>query len=417
METSVKKSKASNKKSKKRGVWLGAAANVLNRHGISSGSLPMLSKELKVSRAAVYYYFSDLEDLVFQSYNRSCELLNEHLESAIESGDTTISTIEHFVENTLDPNAPELATLSDLAYLNEDRREHVIVQFERIKLKLENLLLAGAHKGEIDHCEASIVALTILGFIAWFPSTRNWSTSDPLNDSDLISAMTGLLKQGIANDRSEDHAIMPIDVRTALMPVTKVFDNAAIAKAKQESLLAAASWLFNLKGIDATSLDEIAARLNVTKKVIYHNVGDKEDLVAACYSRSFKLYENVSIAAQNYEGPALHAIVAANRAYAESSLSEEITPLAPVSGLERLPPDVFQEISESSDRMTDSFITLYDTGQKMGSVRQLNSRALTAINPGLFEWLPKWLDLLSQHERSIAPDVIAKLNRVGLLPR
>ena len=77
------------------------------------------------------------------------------------------------------------------------------------------------------------------------------------------------------------------------LPAGRAFDPAAMAAARQEALLAAASWLFNLKGVDATSLEEIAVRVGVTKKVIYHNIGDKQTLVAQCIRRAFRFYEDI----------------------------------------------------------------------------------------------------------------------------
>ena len=62
---------------------------------------------------------------------------------------------------------------------------------------------------------------------------------------------------------------------------------------KTEELLRTASRLFNRKGIDATSLDEIGAAVGATKSVVYHYLTDKPDLVAQCYRRAFALGERV----------------------------------------------------------------------------------------------------------------------------
>jgi AcrR family transcriptional regulator len=51
---------------------------------------------------------------------------------------------------------------------------------------------------------------------------------------------------------------------------------------KRAALLLAAARMFNEKGFYATSLDDVAASLGVTKPVIYHHLGNKEQVLFEC---------------------------------------------------------------------------------------------------------------------------------------
>jgi hypothetical protein len=51
-----------------------------------------------------------------------------------------------------------------------------------------------------------------------------------------------------------------------------------------------ASRLFNRKGVDSTSLEEIAAGIRTTKRALYCHVGDKQALLAVCYRRSYEIF-------------------------------------------------------------------------------------------------------------------------------
>ncbi|HST64555.1 MAG TPA: TetR/AcrR family transcriptional regulator [Mycobacteriales bacterium] len=53
-----------------------------------------------------------------------------------------------------------------------------------------------------------------------------------------------------------------------------------------ESLLDVAVGVFNERGYDATSMDELAARLGVTKSAIYHHVPGKADLLGLALDRA-----------------------------------------------------------------------------------------------------------------------------------
>lgn len=198
------------------------------------------------------------------------------------------------------------------------------------------------------------------------------------------------------------------------MPIERIFDNDALAAAKQEALLASASWLFNLKGIDATSLEEIALRVGVTKKVIYHNVGDKETLVVACYRRSFKFYEANAARMVAYNGSRIAAVCASTHALTEASLRDDIAPLAPLGGFDSLPTRIKNETQASSKRLMDAYIKTYAMGKTEGSIRSVRARAFLAIHPGIFQWLPKWFEMFAPFDSQIAARELAELTRVGI---
>src|SRR5690606_17702919 len=152
-------------------------------------------------------------------------------------------------------------------------------------------------------CDGRLVGQSIIGLISWIPLARRWPTREALSDAELVAATKDLLRHGLASNRTAPCAYTPLDLTPPGVPVTQIFDADVMAAARRESLLAAASWIFNLKGVDATSLEEIALMRGVTKKVIYHNVGDKETLVAECYRRTFHIYEGFQARERAYEGP------------------------------------------------------------------------------------------------------------------
>lgn len=403
-------------KGSKRKRVMEEAARTLNSHGVSNASLPMVATRLGVSRAALYYYFEDQEDLVFQSYQRTCEAMATELAAAEAAGGDAMAKLLRFVDSLLADDAPELAALSDLAYLAPERRAIISSRFQAVKAGIAGLLAAGAARGELRESRASIIAPAILGLVLWVPIARQWRSNESLSHRDLVEALKAILREGVATDRRSNVEFRPIDIALGHISDVNLFDGQAVAAAKQEALLGAASWLFNLKGVDATSLDEIATRVGVTKKVIYHNLGDKETLVAECYRRSFRHYEAVMRAARDYDGPRIAAIMAANYAFAQASLMEGSAPLSPLTGIEALPVSVREEIDQSTNFLMDTFLDIHAQGQAEKTVRPLDARALVAANPGGFEWLPKWFDTLSEAERAAAPLELAELYRVGLLP-
>ncbi|MFT3966675.1 MAG: TetR/AcrR family transcriptional regulator [Sphingobium sp.] len=54
---------------------------------------------------------------------------------------------------------------------------------------------------------------------------------------------------------------------------------------KREAILTAAVRMFNERGYHATSLDDVAAQLGVSKPVVYHYLGNKEQVLLQCMQR------------------------------------------------------------------------------------------------------------------------------------
>ena len=73
---------ASVAKRSRRDLLLDEAARQFNAKGISQTALLDVAAALGLTRAAVYYYADDRQDLVFQCYRRSCEALARDLAAA-----------------------------------------------------------------------------------------------------------------------------------------------------------------------------------------------------------------------------------------------------------------------------------------------------------------------------------------------
>ena len=60
-------------------------------------------------------------------------------------------------------------------------------------------------------------------------------------------------------------------------------------QAKRDAVLQAAAQLFNERGFHATSLDDIAARLHVTKPTLYYYVKNKDEILIECVRQGLQM--------------------------------------------------------------------------------------------------------------------------------
>ncbi|MBN4075631.1 MAG: hypothetical protein COA71_08535 [SAR86 cluster bacterium] len=394
---------------------LDEGAKALNRRGVSQTSLTEIAKRLGISRSALYYYFEDQQDLVFQCYRRSCEQLTLRLNEARRRSSGTFEAIEIFIESILNEDQPEFAVLSEPSFLRTDQRSMIFKLYDNLRTNLADILDEGINSKELRPCHSKLVASAIIGLISWI--TKIHQTRD-LSRNDLIKTIKSMLHSGIAADRSAPIHYTPFTLSPMSVPAWQAFDQEVMLAARQEAFLSAASWLFNLKGVDATSLDEIAQRVGVTKKLIYHNIGDKQVLVDQCYRRAYNFYEDIGTRVHAYKGSRIDALSAAAHALAEASMRSDIAPFRPFTGLESQPKAVSKKLRESERHLTSLYLEIYKQGIAEGSLTKVDAGipAMLLLLPGTVEWLPKWLESFSDADRARAPWELTELYRLGLRP-
>ncbi|MCG2842031.1 TetR/AcrR family transcriptional regulator [Sandaracinobacter sp. RS1-74] len=86
---------------------------------------------------------------------------------------------------------------------------------------------------------------------------------------------------------------------------------------KRNALLLAAVRMFNERGFHATSLDDVAASLGVTKPVIYHYLGNKEQVLFECVRIGLADLQSAAAATRSGTGSGLDRLKAFLRRYAE----------------------------------------------------------------------------------------------------
>lgn len=395
-------------------MLLDEGARTLNRLGVSQVSLAAIAKSVGISRAALYYYVDDQQDLVFQCYVRTCEQMGGLLNAASSKNKSSLEAICEFVSACLDEARPEFASLSDAAYLNEDQRFIVLGLYKGIRATLSELISQGMASGELRQCDARICASIILGLITWVPVALRWPAAAATPKKILSSMSQDIIRNGIAKNRSLPSSYDKIDLTSFVTVTGNAFDADVRSAARRETLLASASWLFNQKGIDATSLDEVALRVGVTKKVIYHNMGRKDDLVAECYRRAFAMFQFVGEAIDSFDGLRIDAICTSAASLADACIRPDIAPLVPITGHDAWADSVREELQQAVNRLIAYQEKLYRVGIAEGSIRKIDVPAVVMMYPGLYEWMPRWSDTLYDMEREKAPEEIAHFLRVGL---
>jgi AcrR family transcriptional regulator len=395
---------------------LDQAARELNSKGISMTSLTDVADKLGFSRASLYYYVEDREDLMFQVYLRSSEIMARRLEEAAQSAKGTLQVLGKFISSILDPAEPELAALSEIGLLDQAARETVLGIFQAVVARLASLLEAGAKAGRIRCCDFEIAARTIISIIHSIPLNSAMAEALRVSRRDIIVAANDILADGWGADRTSEVNPPPIDFAPLLTQPGGLFDRGAQFDAKREKILAAASQLFNRRGVDTTSLDDIAAAVGATKRTLYHYVGDKQTILSACYARTDRIFSFIREQAAAQGGSASATLIAVLRANSISHQRDDIEPLRASTGYDSLSEAEKVLATQRGRELVQAYRALCREAHNESSMRDVNRDCLLLFMRGAGSWLAKGLVRGDDQRKAQIAAEIADLLRLGLNP-
>jgi AcrR family transcriptional regulator len=181
----------------------------------------------------------------------------------------------------------------------------------------------------------------------------------------------------------------------------------SVDEVSPEAFLRSATILINEQGYRGASVEKISARLNVTKGSFYHHNDNKDDLVAACFERTFAVVRQVQQAAEAVGETGWDRLCAATSELIRYQLSDH-GPLLRISAFSALPEGLRGETKRTMDRLAQRFGSLVVEGMIDGSIRPLDpfvaARVVdSAINAAAE--LERWISGVT---RETAADIYAK---------
>jgi AcrR family transcriptional regulator len=380
--------KAHRRRQSKREALLAGAATLFNTRGIAGTSLADVAEAVGLTRAAVYYYVDDRAELVFQCYSKSCDLTADDLANASQ-GANGLERVLAFVRCAFAPERPQVAVLNDINALGEPLASMVRAADDRNTTALIGFVREGVADGSVRDCDSEIAAQSLIGMINFARLSPLWGGgASRTYRIHLRDAVLALVEHGIAAGPVTFDC--PLDADAFLPERFNAFDRRRASELKQDQLLAQASRRFNRDGIEATSIDEIAAEIGATKGAVYHYVKDKPDLVVRCYERAFDIYERIGASGKEHGRNGLERGLLITHLFTQAILGP-VSPLMAQPGLEDLPDERRQAVQNRAAGMNRLSSRFLREGMADGSCRPCDARNTTHVFAGAFGWLPKWV--------------------------
>ena len=185
---------------------------------------------------------------------------------------------------------------------------------------------------------------------------------------------------------------------------------------KREAVLRTAAGMFNERGFHATSIDDVAEALDVTKPTIYHYFATKDEILFECVRRGVESIGDADVTDEQpcrlgLERLAVHM---RNYAFVMSDVFGMCVTRTVDSDLSEASRAKFRALKRETDQTLRRVV---EEGMRDGSIAPGDARLVTFTLAGALNWIARWYDPHGTATRDdIADGVVATLVR-GLAPR
>lgn len=195
-------------------------------------------------------------------------------------------------------------------------------------------------------------------------------------------------------------------------PAQKDADRAA----KREAVLRAAVRMFNERGFHATSLDDVAASLGISKRTIYHYLANKEQVLLECVTIGLEQLIAAAADARSQPGDGHQRLTRFLQLYAEINM-DDFGRCVIRTGEESLSPSGRSQFRLLKKQIDTALREMLQDAVDDGSIAPVDVKLAAFTLAGALNWPARW------HEPSgkLSPAEIARtmvaLLEDGLRPR
>jgi len=182
----------------KRGRLLRAAAACFNRKGYSGTSLRDVAEQLDMTDAAIYYYVSGKQVLVYECYLRAAEIGAGALARAVSEGGSGLAQARRYLRYHLEAMCGDegpIAIMSEIPALAPHHREDILRRSRAHSRAFEAILEQGIEDGSIAPCDVRMTGNAIMGAVNWVPK---WFHGDAGVAAQILAEFPAILTRGLA---------------------------------------------------------------------------------------------------------------------------------------------------------------------------------------------------------------------------
>lgn len=185
---------------------------------------------------------------------------------------------------------------------------------------------------------------------------------------------------------------------------------------KREAVLRAAVRMFNAHGFHATSLDDVAASLGISKPTIYHYLGNKEQVLIECVTRGLEPLRSAAEQARAQAGSGLERLRRFLIDYARTNM-DDFGRCMVRTGDELLSPASAASIRARKREIDATLRALIAEGIADGSIAPVDVKMSAFALAGALNWPARWHDPAGPDSPETIATGLVDMLIGGLAPR
>jgi len=184
----------------KRDAFLQVGSLMFNQRGYMGASLDDVAEQLEVTKGAFYYHIRNKEDLLYQCFRRTLDLIGEMIKRADEDGNNGAEKIERvlrYLFNIQHSDEGPLIGYRSLPSLSMERRTEILSLTQASSDQLGAFITEGIADGSISDVDPWIIENAIAGTVDAAPDIATHMNFT--NNSQVSAEYLELFFNGIAN--------------------------------------------------------------------------------------------------------------------------------------------------------------------------------------------------------------------------
>jgi TetR/AcrR family transcriptional regulator len=177
---------------------LAESAREFNRRGYHATTLDDIARALGVTKAALYYYVKNKEDVLFECHQKALDLAIDAVRTALlrsSAPDEQLRTVVvRYIEGMTDQLAGAVVLLHEGA-LSAPLNRKILDQRDEYERILRRIIDDGITRNVFVPCDAKLIGFAILGALNWI--SRWYNPSGPRSAKEVAATFAEYFVRGL----------------------------------------------------------------------------------------------------------------------------------------------------------------------------------------------------------------------------
>lgn len=172
---------------------LSEAAFLFNQKGYHATSLDEVAERLGFTKTAIYYYVKNKNDLLYQTYTRSLDEIDQATIDAESNGKNGLDKLCQYVMSKAFVHKEASATLNEIdAIDNPQRCKELKERLRGANKRIADWIEQGIDDGSIAPCDPDLAGRFVMGAFNWLP---RWIASHEKSIEEVTEYFVSLIRK------------------------------------------------------------------------------------------------------------------------------------------------------------------------------------------------------------------------------